>query len=191
MGNRTNKVGIKIAAGEAGVLNENLIEEHDADENDHKRAYEMTEEELANDGFNPTHDREIAAVLRKIDNARNVREAYYAFLGYTENKEYTAQEIANSQKILNFTQQPVPLMKNDQGNLVEVDPLVAEEQKKINDDAYLDRDSPEAEAERNEINDSLSKSIGNLNRVGNHELGHVLESTLNTEEERRCQTDQH
>ena len=42
MGNRTNKVGIKIAAGEAGVLNENLIEEHDADENDHKRAYEMT-----------------------------------------------------------------------------------------------------------------------------------------------------
>lgn len=69
MGNRTNKVGIKIAAGEAGVLNENLIEEHDADENDHKRAYEMTEEELVNDGFNPTHDREIAAVLRKIDNA--------------------------------------------------------------------------------------------------------------------------
>ena len=36
---------------------------------------------------------------------------------------------------------------------------------------------------RNRINNTLANSIGNLNKVGNHELGHVLESTLNTAEE--------
>lgn len=315
MGKRTNKVGIKTAAAEAGVLNGVLINDHDADENKNKRAYEMTEEELANDGFNPMHDPEIAKVLQKIDNARNAKEAYHAFLGYTENKEYTDQEINNSLQYINFTQQPIPVMKNDQGNLIEVDPLAAEKQKKINDDieakittaknkmdsakaksrnfaknspewnstrqdyenakeefnaaqeekkqkaksiqfrykqgatinipllkaklknmvrqvhdypelkntigtmniqwnqklgayrdnpsesvmsaithagasekaminydAYIDRNSPEAAQERDKINDSLSQSIGNLNKTGNHELGHVLESTLNTED---------
>lgn len=316
MGNRTNKVGLKTAAMQAGVINEDLINQHDNDANYNKRAYEMTEEELANDTFNPTHDQEIAAALRKIDNARNVKEAYHAFLGYTENKEYTAQEIAESQQVINFAQQPIPLMMGDRGNLTEVDPSVAEAQKKINDDieakltaaknkmngaksrarnlaknspdydaakqefegakaeynaaqdekqkkakaiqfrykqgatvnlpllkaklknmvrqvrdypelkhkigglniqwnqklgayregttetvmsvntsagasekttinydAYLDRDSPEGAAERDHVNRNLSKSIGNLNKAGNHELGHVLESTLNIEEE--------
>ena len=59
MEKRTNKVGIKTAAAEAGILNGNLINEHDNVENKNKRAYEMTEEELANDGFNPMHDPEI------------------------------------------------------------------------------------------------------------------------------------
>lgn len=314
MGTRTNKVGIKTAATEAGVLNGNLINDldNDNDGNKNKRAYEMTEEELANDGFNPMHDPEIAKVLKKIDSAKSAKAAYYAFLGYTENKEYTAEEITNGQKFMNFAQQPVPIMKNAQGDFTEVDPLVAEEQKSVNDDieakinaarqkmkeaktkgkkpserdaarqefeaakaellkaqeekkdkfrevqfrykqgasintpllkaklknmvrqvhdypelknkigamnvmwnqklgsyrggtseaamsvntsagasekaminydAYTDRNSPEAEKEREADNDILSKSIGNLNNLGNHELGHVLESTLNTEEE--------
>lgn len=312
MGTRTNKVGINTAAVEAGILDGNLINDLDNNGDKNKRAYEMTEEELANDGFNPMHDPEIDKVLKKIDNARTAKEAYYIFLGYTENKEYTAEEINNGQKFMNFAQQPVPIMKNDLGDFTEVDPLVAGEQKEINDDieakiksakqkmqdaktkgkkpserdvarqefeaakaellkaqgekkdkfreiqfrykqgasinkrllkaklknmirqvhdypelknkigamnvmwnqklgayregttetvmsvhtsagasekaminydAYLDRNSPEAEKEREEINNHLSKSIGNLNKAGNHELGHVLESTLNTEEE--------
>ena len=134
MGNRTNKVGINTAAMQAGVLNGNLINDRDDDVDNNKRAYEMTEEELANNGFNPTNDPEIKAALKKIDAAKNVKEAYHAFLGYTENKEYTAQEIRNDPKVINFTQQPIPLMKDDQGNMTEVDPSVAEDQQKINDD---------------------------------------------------------
>ena len=46
-------------------------------------------------------------------------------------------------------------------------------------DAYFDRDSPQAQTERDTTNAHLAKGIGNLDKVGNHELGHVLESTLN------------
>lgn len=46
-------------------------------------------------------------------------------------------------------------------------------------DAFIDRDSQEAEEIRQKANAQLSESIGNLNNLGNHELGHILESTLN------------
>lgn len=313
MGNRTNKVGLKTAAVQSGVLDGNLIENPDNNADYNKRAYEMTEEELAADTFNPKHDPEVAKIIKKIDKARNIKEAYHAFLGYTENKEYTQQEIANSGKVVNFTQQPIPIMQNDQGDPTEVDPIVAERQKKINDkiekkltaaknkmneakakgrnaakdspkwntakqefetakeeftaaqeekkqkakkidfcykqgatvnlpmlkaklknmvrqvkdypelkntigglniqwnqtlgsyreeqrhnymatstsagasekamihyDAFFDRNSPETENLRNEVNNDMAESIGNLNKAGNHELGHILEATLNT-----------
>ena len=133
MGNRTNKVGLKTAAMQAGVLNGNLINEHDNEGDHNKRAYEMSQEELANDSFTPTHDPEVAKILKKIDAAHDEKEAYHAFLGYTENKEYTRQEMANSGQVINFVQQPITSMKDDQGNFKHVDPEVADKQKEIND----------------------------------------------------------
>ena len=316
MGKRTNRAGLQTAAVQSGVLDGNQIENPDNNADYNKRAYEMTEEELAADTFNPKHDPEVAKIIKKIDKARNVKEAYHAFLGYTENKEYTQQEIADSGQVINFTQQPIPIMKNDQGDPTEVDPIVAGRQKKINDriekkltaaknkmkeakakgskavkdspewntarqefedaktefnaaqeekkqkakqidfrykqgatvnlpmlkaklknmvrqvkdypelkntigalniqwnqtlgayreeqqqsymsvitnagasekaminyDAFFDRNSPEAEQVREEANNELAESIGNLDKAGNHELGHILESTLNTTEE--------
>ena len=49
----------------------------------------------------------------------------------------------------------------------------------IHYDAYVDRDTPEAQQERTRTNLALSRSIGHLDKVGNHEQGHILESTLN------------
>jgi len=56
----------------------------------------------------------------------------------------------------------------------------ASEKAMIHYDAFFDRNSPEAEKVREEVNEDLAGSIGNLNKTGNHELGHILESTLNT-----------
>lgn len=316
MKTRTDKVGLEAASLQAGILNGQPKYNHNNAENNNKRAYEMTAAELSNDTFNPTHDAEIASVLEKIDAAQNETDAYHAFLGYTQNKEYTQQEINNSRMVVNFARQPITKIANDQGILTEVDPSVAEKQdttnaaimtkirnantkiaqskekgrkaqpgsqeyeaarqeylaakqeldaahkekndnyKKIdithkmgatvnvpllkaklknmvrqirdypelkhkigglniqwnqslgayrentsetvmsvhtsagasekatiNYDAYIDRDSPEAQQQRDKTNNKLAKSIGNLNKVGNHELGHVLESTLNEDEE--------
>ena len=47
----------------------------------------------------------------------------------------------------------------------------ASEKATVHYDAYVDRDSPEGQQERNNINNKLANSIGNLNKVGNHELG--------------------
>lgn len=152
MGNRTNKVGLKTAAVQSGVLDGNLIENPDNNADYNKRAYEMTEEELAADTFNPKHDPEVAKIIKKIDKARNVKEAYHAFLGYTKNKEYTQQEIANSGQVVNFAQQPIPIMKNDQGDPTEVDPIVAERQKKIND-----KIEKKLTAAKNKMNEAKAK----------------------------------
>ena len=52
--------------------------------------------------------------------------------------------------------------------------------------ALIRRDSPESQNYRDRVNDKLKDSIGHLNKTGNHELGHVLESTLNpTDEDQR------
>ena len=49
----------------------------------------------------------------------------------------------------------------------------------IHYDAFVDRDTPEGLQERTEANEALSRGIGHLDKVGNHEQGHILESTLN------------
>ena len=60
----------------------------------------------------------------------------------------------------------------------------ASEKTTITYDAYIDRDTPEAQADRDDYNNYLAKKqIGHLDKTGNHELGHILESTLNTDEE--------
>lgn len=97
-------------------------------------------------------DPEVAKIIKKIDKARNVKEAYHAFLGYTKNKEYTQQEIANSGQVVNFAQQPIPIMKNDQGDPTEVDPIVAERQKKIND-----KIEKKLTAAKNKMNEAKAK----------------------------------
>ena len=274
----------------------------------------MNAEELANNGFNPDNDAEIRTILEKINNAQNEKEAFHAFLEYTENREFTRREYERSQRVVNIAEQAIPSVKNSGGIFKRVDPLVAgafqernakldtditnaynrmmEAQKKgkdlppgqereefkaafnaakedykkakdkkqkdarevkfdyqrgaevnvpllkeklknmvrqvrdypelkhkigslnimwntpvgsrkaktdnetmsvntyaggsekatINYDAYLDRDSKEAQQERDFYNKQREESgSSNLGRSGNHELGHVLESTLNTE----------
>ncbi|MBR6088591.1 MAG: hypothetical protein IKP86_01565 [Anaerolineaceae bacterium] len=60
----------------------------------------------------------------------------------------------------------------------------ASEKTTITYDAYIDRDTPEAQVDRDDYNNYLAqKQIGHLDKTGNHELGHILESTLNTDEE--------
>ena len=61
----------------------------------------------------------------------------------------------------------------------------------IHYDAYVDRDTPEGQQERTQANTAMStgRGIGHLDKVGNHEQGHILESTLNpTEEDQRYGT---
>ncbi len=315
MKNRTDKVGLEAASLQAGILNGPAKYQHNVNDNVNKRAYEMTAAELANDTFNPTHDTEIAQVLQKIENAHSAFEAYHRFLEYTEGRHFTAEELAHSSNWVNFAKQPIPFIKNAQGQdvdltegqanqhkqeLAKIDkkikdaawelntaremggklakgspwrerykqkfedakaklkaaqtekqqkgalqyrhktgadvntPLLkaklknmvrqvrdypelkhkigglniqwnqtegaerddtnenimavttsagAREKVTIHYDAWQDRDTPEGQQERNQINNILSGGIGHLDKVGNHELGHVLESTLNTSEE--------
>ena len=312
MQGRTDKVGLEAASMQAGILNGQPRYQHNLNENVNKRAYEMTDAELANNTFNPTNDTEIGQVLDRIGNAQSAQEAYRMFLEYTEGKNITTAEFNRTSKWVNFAQQPVPFLKNVQGHDVDltegqanqykrnfeavnqkINSLTviadaakdmgnrmpkgsqmrehlkqryidakgklrqAEEQKRqmgvlqyrhksgnnvdintdllkvklknmvrqirdypelkhkigamniqwnqtegafrddtsenvmaastsagardkatIHYDAWIDRDTPEGQRMRDKINSKVT--IGNLNKAGNHELGHVLESTLNT-----------
>ena len=315
MQGRTDKVGLEAASLQAGILNGQPRYQHNLNENVNKRAYEMTEAELANDTFNPTNDTEVAQVLDRIEHADSAPEAYRMFLEYTEGRQYTTQEFNRRSRWVNFARQPVPFITNAQGQDVDltegqanqykrkleavnqkINALTviadgakdmgnrmpkgsqvrehlkqryidakgklrqAEEEKRqmgvmqyrhksganvdintdllkaklknmvrqirdypelkhkigamnvqwnqsegafradtsenvmaastnagaydkatLHYDAWMDRATPEGQRTRDKINSKVT--IGNLNKVGNHELGHVLESTLNNTDE--------
>ncbi len=312
MKDRTDKVGLETVAMQTQVLDGNPRFEHAGELNINKRAYEMTEQELADDTINPTHDAEVGAVLKKIDDAQNAKDAFFAFFSYTNNREYTRQDIDDPRigmAFANSAQVPVAYGKNAQGNnvklseteveqrkqqLVPIEARIADAQNRmeinkqylnypknnrtgrafkseydkakadldaanaqkeqvmvryryqvgadinvplfkaklknmvrqvrdypelkhkynginiqwnqengnqrditnkdvmavspspggretatIHYDAFVDRDTPEGLQERTEANEALSRGIGHLDKVGNHEQGHILESTLN------------
>ncbi len=316
MQGRTDKVGLEAASLQAGILNGEPRYQHNLNNNVNKRAYEMSEAELANNTFNPTNDTEIKEVLDRIDHAQSAQDAYRMFLEYTEGEIITREEFNRTSKWVNFAHQPVPFIKNAQGQDVDLtegqanqykrnfeavnqkikglklisdgakdmgnrmpegSPLrehlknrykdamaelrQAENKKRqmgllqyrhksgsqmdinkdllkaklknmvrqvrdypelkhkigsmniqwnqtegsfredtsenimaastsmgasdkatIHYDAWIDRDTPEGQRRRDLINSKVA--IGNLNKAGNHELGHVLESTLNTTQEK-------
>ena len=120
MQGRTDKVGLEAASLQAGILNGQPRYQHNLNENVNKRAYEMTEAELANDTFNPTNDTEVAQVLDRIEHAQGPQEAYRMFLEYTEGRQYPIAEFNRRSRWVNFAQQPVPYLKNAQGQDVDL-----------------------------------------------------------------------
>lgn len=316
MQNRTDKVGLEVAAYQSQILRDAPKFDQNAVQNFTKRAYEMTAQELANDTINPTNDAEVGEALKKIDNAQDAKAAFFAFLGYTQNREYTARDMNDPRlnlAFINTAQVPTAYGKNDKGKEVKLseteveqrEQLLAPIEARITDatsrmeinkqylnypknhkkgrkfkaeydkakadldaankqkeqtevrysykmgadinvplfkaklknmvrqvrdypelkhkynginvqwnqkngnlrdqsnedvmavspspggretatihyDAYVDRDTPEAQQARTQVNASLSRSVGHLDKVGNHEQGHILESTLNPTEE--------
>lgn len=120
MKGRTDKVGLEAASLQAGILNGQPRYQHNLNDNVNKRAYEMTEAELANDTFNPTHDTEVDQVLQRIENADSAQDAYRMFLEYTEGRQFTTEEFNRRGKWINFVQQPVPYLTNAQGQNVDL-----------------------------------------------------------------------
>ena len=120
MQGRTDKVGLEAASLQAGILNGEPRYQHNLNNNVNKRAYEMTEAELANNTFNPTNDTEVDQVLQSIDNADNAQDAYRMFLEYTEGKSYTKAQFDREAKWVNFARQPVPYITNAQGQEIEL-----------------------------------------------------------------------
>ena len=121
MKNRIDKVGLESVSLQTNILQGNPKYDHNADPHIKKRAYEMTAAELAGHNFNPTQDAEVLAAQQKIDAAQTPQEVYYAFLSYTEGREFTRREInASINQYVNNARQPIPYIINDDGERVDL-----------------------------------------------------------------------
>ncbi|MBR6088444.1 MAG: DUF4157 domain-containing protein [Anaerolineaceae bacterium] len=156
MKNRTDRVGLESVALQTNILVGNPRYDHQNDQHVKKRAYEMTSAELAGPGgFNPTGDAEVLEAQKKIDNANSAKEAYYAFLSYTEGRDFTRQEIDDSFQYVNNARQPVPYIIDDQNQRVDL--TEAQTNQRLQENKNIVNEHKFAKKEAQDLHDMLKK----------------------------------
>ena len=129
---------------------------HQNDQHIKKRAYEMTAAELAGHNFNPTNDAEVLEAQQKIDDANSAKEAYYAFLSYTEGRDFTPQEInASIGQYVNNARQPLPYIINDNGERVDL--TEGQRDQRLRENQNIENEHKFAKKDAKDLHDMLKK----------------------------------
>ena len=156
MKNRTDKVGVESVALQTNILVGNPKYNHQNDQHIKKRAYEMTAAELAGHNFNPTNDAEVLEAQQKIDDANSAKEAYYAFLSYTEGRDFTPQEInASIGQYVNNARQPLPYIINDNGERVDL--TEGQRDQRLRENQNIENEHKFAKKDAKDLHDMLKK----------------------------------
>lgn len=202
LSNRLKESDLEEAAMGANVMTSPPKYEHKNGGNKRKRAYQLQvpgrdSEEI---DFNPTNDPELEKVQQAIDLARNDREAYSVFARFTGSSDAkyvnktkiqtNLKELKTKLKNMARVIRDYPEMQGQIGDMNVSDPKKEKwymgavgtngglRKAQLHYNSFLDTDAGREQRDNYFSEKGPGYLAGNTNFAGNHELGHVLVTTL-------------